>query len=463
MSAGTVDCQRGALSSVHTLETIRGKPQERQKPRSAVLQAALDQDPIFGRANYHMRYVRRLQRLANRAGLGSRAANFGRCSTRLALDSAQKVVARDACRLRDCPTCQGKKSARWAGRLHDAMPAMQNGDAQRYRWILITPTVRSVPIDKQRAEINHLHESLGRLTKRKQFAPKGWIRNTETTLNSARGASHPHPHLLCAVDPSYFEHPWRKVKTCGECSAVVDVKQISRNTCPQCHAPRAFSGRPRVESGYMQQSEWAALWEDCARLDYTRENGERVGAVLDIRAIPGDLTTKEARGALYEITKYATKPADLLSLTPAQYATHVDQMRGVRAIGVNGTLSPYLREEKVFRDGEWKRKPAPAIEEQHEEHIDPDTGEVIDQYHGAVATWNEEAKRYLVDGSAMAHKWRRAAVRQRLVALEHRQTYAGTPFDVSAVEGQERTIHIIHTLAAQCGWTHTDKYGTLPP
>lgn len=436
-----------ARSSVHTLETTRGKG------RNRVLQAAIDQDPLFGRANYAQRYTQRLARLANRAGLGSRAANLLKCSTRLALDAEGRVVGREACHLRDCPTCQGKKSARWAHRLHEAMPAMRGSDAVRYRWVLLTPTVRSIPIPQARAEIRHLHESLDRMRKRKQFAPVGWIRHTEETVNSARGTVHPHVHMLCAVDAAYFRRPWSRRKTCQHCGADVDVQEIRRQTCPSClkwrhnHSVRnpggdpCFVGRPRIESGYMRQAEWVAFWEQCARIDYTRENGEKVGAVLDIRAIPGDLTTAEARGALYEITKYATKPSDLLSLRPAQYAAFVDQMRGVRNIGVNGTLSPYLREEEVFRDGQWKRTPAPAIGE------------------GPVATWQPFAKRYLVDGSALAHKWRQAMVRDRLVQLQHGQSanpLAG--MDWERIRAQmHRDQVMIHEAALQICGTWIDK------
>ena len=435
-----------SLSSVHTLVTASGKPLGERRNPNAVLAAAIAEDGQFGRPNYSKRYSNRLARLANRAGLGSRAANFQKCSRTLALDSVTgKIIARDACNQRDCPFCQGRRSARWACRLKVAIPEMHDSEARAYRWILLTPTVRSVPISELRAELRHIHRSLDRMTKRKQFAPVGWFRHTEVTYNRATGMCHPHIHLLGAVLPEYFERPWRKVKRCGDCGLESEVKHIVKKQCPACGA-RAFNGRPRIEPGYMQQWEWVSLWEDCARIDYTRENGERVGAVLDIRAIPGDLTSAQARGALYEITKYAQKPADLINLTPKQYAETVEQNRGVRSIGVSGTLSKFLKEPKVFRDGEWKREPAPAIEET-----------------GPVASWNDDAKRYLVDGSPLAHQWRRAVAAMRLVPLEHRQTYAGNPFDVSATEGEILGRAVLMRLAAQCGWTHSDKYGTLPP
>lgn len=327
-------------SYVHTTETSPG-PSARsrgRRPRNPALEAALAEDATLGRKNYHKRYAGRVARLANRAGLGSLAAAVGGCSATLALDTDGRCIGRMACRKRECPICQGARSGAWAARLHEAMPLLVAEHGHDWAFILLTLTVLSVPLADLHAAIVDLHASVDRLTKRAAFAPVGWVRNTEVTINAA-GMAHPHVHVLAAVPVSYFAGPLRTERTAR--------------------------GQRRTVPGYMTHSQWRDLWRECARLDYA--------PVVDVRRVDGDLRTTEGRRSLYEVTKYGTKPSDMLSLAPDQFALLVRQMKGVRSIGIGGVLSAYLGD-------------APDDEAEDPRALSAAS---------AVAAWNERARRYM--------------------------------------------------------------------
>lgn len=373
-------------SSVHTTETIPGKlpaspgagrPERARdrRPRNPVLEAALAEDAQLGRRNYHKRYGGRVARLANRAGLGKLAAAIGGCSPELSLNAAGHVIGRRACRERWCPMCQGGRSAQWAGRLHEAMPAIVAERGQEWALILLTLTVRSMPLAQVHDAIGALHAAVDRLVRRAAFAAEGWVRCTEVTVR-ADGQAHPHVHVLAAVPRSYFAGPLRK--------------------------ERGPTGRPKIVPGYMRQDQWRDLWRDVARLDYD--------PVVDVRRVRGNLTDPEGRQALYEVTKYGIKPADVLRLAPDQFATLAEQMKGVQTIGVGGQLSPYLR----------------AVAEEVE--AAEDVGAINGADVATVAAWDAEARRYLPADDATL-----AQVRAERGAVQERRSDLGRAIEARAL------------------------------
>lgn len=305
-----------------------------------------------------------MARLANRAGLGKLSGQLGACSTTLGYGADGTLVARYACRKKECSIDQASRSAVWANRLHEAMPALV-ADHPTWRFILMTLTAgESVPILHLNDERQRLTKAIDTMAKRKAFAPVGYVRNTEETL--ANGYAHPHSHLLCAVPSEYFDAPVRKVK-----------------------GPK---GRPQIVAGYMHQRQWQLLWGECLGLDvplsyleFTDEHKalstdewramwpNNDAPVMDVRAIKGDITSPKARKALYEVTKYGTKPGDLMMLEPDDFRHLHFQNKGARAIGICGALSKYL---KAMPDEENPRVfPGVAI----------------------AAVWNEEHKRYFTN------------------------------------------------------------------
>jgi hypothetical protein len=182
----------------------------------------------------------------------------------------------------------------WQARFLQVLPSIEAAYPKSH-WLFLTLTLRNCEISNLRQTLQSMNEAWVRLIKRPEFAGnvQGWIRTTEVTRGQDDSA-HPHFHSLLMVRPSYFG------------------------------------------KGYVTQSRWAELWQECARLDYR--------PVIDIRTVkarrgaPGE---KPLRRALAETLKYAVKPSDmhgewLLELTK--------QVHRLRFLATGGVLRNMLRE-----------------------------------------------------------------------------------------------------------------------
>jgi hypothetical protein len=188
----------------------------------------------------------------------------------------------------------------WQARFLKALPAIEAAHPSA-RWLFLTLTVRNVPVQELRSQIRSMNEAWNRLRLRAEFASnvQGWIRTTEVTRGQ-NDYAHPHFHCLLMVRPSYFG------------------------------------------KGYVTQSRWTELWQECARLDYT--------PIVDIRAVKPKAGISESpiRRAVSETLKYAVKPEDmqgewLLELTK--------QVHRLRFIASGGALRGVLREaDETERD-----------------------------------------------------------------------------------------------------------------
>lgn len=162
------------------------------------------------------------------------------------------------CRARLCPVCQWRRSLKMGGQTAAAVQWIDRHEPKRY--VLLTLTVRNCRPEQLAQTLNQLQGGWQRLMQRKQVsnAVKGFVRAVEITYNRKENTFHPHIHALLAVNPSYFDD--------------------SRS--------------------YISHDKWLALWRDAARLDYDPS--------VDVRRTKGD------GGAIAEVTKYATKPADYI-------------------------------------------------------------------------------------------------------------------------------------------------------
>ena len=161
------------------------------------------------------------------------------------------LVGAKLCRVRTCPICQWRRSLRLAAQQGAALAKLTQ-DGERAA-VMLTLTVRNCDVSELRATIKQMLAGWGRLCKRTAFAAVShWVRSVEVTpgRRGVRGDCHPHMHtlLVCPVD----------------------------------------------EVGALLGADWAALWRDVCRLDYT--------PVVDVRPIVGD-------GGPREVLKYAVKPS----------------------------------------------------------------------------------------------------------------------------------------------------------
>ncbi|WP_101473390.1 protein rep [Fusobacterium sp.] len=108
------------------------------------------------------------------------------------------------CNNRFCPVCSWLKAKKMAFELLELLKIIQIQEDKVF--IFITLTVPNVPSSELRNTIEHMNVSFNRLWKTKEFKAmnKGFIRKLEITYNEERNDFHPHFHIVCCVNKSYF-------------------------------------------------------------------------------------------------------------------------------------------------------------------------------------------------------------------------------------------------------------------
>jgi len=279
----------------------------------------------------------RHQRLSARVQQCANVLNFGWVESGLKFKSAQ------FCRVRTCPVCQWRRSQMLLARFFDAFPRIR-ADYPTTRYVFLTLTVKNCPVDELRATVQHMSKSWDRLAKRKAFPAIGFVRSLEVTketdtydkttkklIRKARPHyAHPHFHVLLALKPSYFSR------------------------------------------GYLSTADWAALWQNALKADYT--------PVCDVRIVKAKKTDESGsegeiagiKAAIVEVIKYTVKPSDMVQDGGFLLAL-VEQLHKLRAVSLGGIFKEYLAE-------------------QDDEELD---GEEIEQNEGGLRFgWRQSFKRY---------------------------------------------------------------------
>ena len=239
-------------------------------------------------ADYY-RVIKEFKTYAERIDACSRLLDF-----LLVLDEIEngyrlKLYMAQFCRVKNCPTCQWRRSLMWKAKAYQILP-MVIEDYPKYRWLFLTLTVRNCLITDLRDTLKQMNKSWQRMVQRKKFSVVGWIRSTEVTRGSDNSA-HPHFHCLLLVKPSYF------------------------------------SGQV-----YIKQCDWVEMWRSCLRADYD--------PVVDICAVRRDSSPREL---IPEILKYCVKEADLVA-NCEWFLELTRQMHRMRMIATGGILKDYLKQ-----------------------------------------------------------------------------------------------------------------------
>lgn len=184
------------------------------------------------------------------------------------------------CGVRLCPVCAHRRSLKAFAQLSQIL---DEADRQRiaqsgkpYEYLLITLTMQSVDIDAIDEAIERLTSSVTRLTRTNLWkdAIKGAWRSLEITFNKQSCLYHPHIHLFCAVNPSYF-----------------------------------------TSAAYISQEKLMKAWRRCGKFPYD--------PVVDIRRIKTEMRS----GAKAEVAKYVTKQIDFLfDLPKTEGAKHLSAL-----------------------------------------------------------------------------------------------------------------------------------------
>lgn len=243
------------------------------------------------------------------------------------------------CRVRLCPVCQWRRSLKIYGQ---AVQVIGAADAdQPHGWVMLTLTVRNVNGCDLSHELTLLMESWRRLTRSADWRKRvlGSMRSLEVTHNlNADGANydtyHPHIHALLCVPMTYF------------------------------------SGRL-----YLSRARWAQLWQAAAQLDYKPE--------VYVSRVKGD-----SAGALAEVAKYATKPADYI--LPDDLDLMQDAVTVLDAALANRRLVSWQGNLKAIK----AQLGLDDIDDGDLVHTGDDDGDVLDQEHISYYQWIAEHRQY---------------------------------------------------------------------
>lgn len=227
-----------------------------------------------------------------------RADKILRCGTYLVFiqdpTGRKNLHSANFCRERLCPMCQWRRSLRLSvqadkiyGRLTD----------QGYKHIFLTLSVRNCTASDLPSTIDHMYESLTRLTRSKRWKESfpGLYGAFEITYNSEACTYHPHFHLILTVKPEYF-----------------------------------------TSNLYWSHDQFIAAWRKAARLDYDPS--------VDIEAVR-QKQGQSLTSAVVEACKYPVKSAEINSsdvLRTIDYA-----LRGRRLLRWQGVAKAVRKEMQL--------------------------------------------------------------------------------------------------------------------
>lgn len=209
------------------------------------------------------------------------------------LEGEAKLSQANFCRVRHCPICQWRRSLQWKARAYQGLPALVE-NFPTDRWLFLTLTVRNCPIEELRKNIDCMNKGYRRMTRRKAWCVRGWVRSTEVTRGQDR-LSHPHFHCLLMIPASYF------------------------------------SGKK-----YLSHRAWQKLWQESMQIDYT--------PIIHVKALPRGISPTEL---VPEILKYQTKVSDIT--TDSYWLIELTkQLKGSRAITIGGAITDHVKKSNAY-------------------------------------------------------------------------------------------------------------------
>jgi hypothetical protein len=244
------------------------------------------------------------------------------------------------CKARLCPFCEWRRSLAWQARLVRGLEGYAE-EHPSHRALFLTLTVKNCPVAELRQTIRDMHEGWKRMTKLAAFPTDHWLRRTEITVPSPNASVAGRDNGGAGIAPRADINEEDEDPTVTERAKLAPRAAGPLLVHPHIHAllivPASYYGR-----GYVKQTEWQALWQMAARLDYP--------PVVDIRNAYNDEHKRSERAPLSvvvnEAAKYIAKASDVIKLGP--YVGELnDQLRGLRLIQASRPLSAYVRNEDI--------------------------------------------------------------------------------------------------------------------
>lgn len=203
------------------------------------------------------------------------------------------------CRVRLCPMCTWRRSLKVAAHMTKIMAEIQRD--QKYKYILLTLTVRNCDAEDLDGTITNMLRAFSNLTKLVAFqsVAKGWYRSLEITHDVSPIIT----REMVANRPEYYAKHGLWV---GSINPNYDTYH------PHIHAVIAVPAGYFSGGRYIKQDRWAAMWQQCLKVDYAPR--------VDVRKVKG-----ETASAVAEVAKYAVKASDYI--IPDDWDLTVDTVR----------------------------------------------------------------------------------------------------------------------------------------
>ena len=225
----------------------------------------------------------------------------------LSLNNSLVLRHANFCRTRYCYVCMWRKSLYHRAMLYKACERIEPRYSN-HRFVFLTLTVKNCCINELRLTLSKMNESWRRLISRKKFMDVvvGWVRSTEVTR--ARDSkyvnthAHPHFHSILLVKPGYFG------------------------------------------KNYIKQEQWAKIWRECLRVDYT--------PVVDVRSVRSRRVNDDVvKSAIVETLKYSVKQSDINVNVDDQesrewFYTLTRETRNLRFVASGGVFKDAIKSDE---------------------------------------------------------------------------------------------------------------------
>lgn len=213
----------------------------------------------------------------------------------------KKLAKAIFCQVKFCPICAWLRTRKLANEMKSVLQQIE--DQRQVAYLFLTLTIKNPPLTQLKSTLTQMSQAFKRLTERDEFkkAVKGYIRAFEFLGDYTKeGEAHPHIHAVLVVSKGYFKG-----------------------------------------KNYIKQEQWAELWRECLRVDYTP-----ITHITKIKA--KNEKWQESDSAVYETIKYCAKPLEVAKLKTESFKLLEEQTSYVRQYNKGGllkTIKPRIEDE----------------------------------------------------------------------------------------------------------------------
>lgn len=173
-------------------------------------------------------------------------------------DGRARLVEANFCHLRMCPQCAWLLARKRAVDLFKCLAEPEHKDK---RFIFLTLTVRNCTADELSETLDRMYNGLRSWTSQKNsFLRKrtvGLIKKLEVTYNRKSNTYHPHFHIFCEVDESYFSDPKLYIENKTLAEKWADTLEL--DYYPQCKVQAVKKGDTK---GVLETAKYSAKDDD---------------------------------------------------------------------------------------------------------------------------------------------------------------------------------------------------------